>query len=139
MAKGKQIKRPSSKRSKRLKVKDPEPPPDYDLHKPIFSFKYMNYRRRYCISMCQNDKKSLIIDTLLRFSQLTWREIKSLPKESGFEKMPSYRFKVGLPEILTPEVSILVARYDGEGGRLAGFRDKDIYHVVLVGTELYPH
>jgi len=56
----------------------------------------------------------------------------------GFEPIPSHRFKVTLPSILTPDVSILVTRYD-KGGRMAGFREKDIYHIVLVGSDLYSH
>jgi len=139
MAKRQGFKSPKNKKSKRFKVDNLKKPPNYDLSKPIFSFKHMKYQGHYCISMCEGDEKSFIIDTLLRFSQLTWREIKRLPKQFGFEKMPPYRFKVALPQILTPEVPILVARYGGEGGRLAGFRNKDVYHVVLVGKDLYPH
>ena len=130
---------PKNKKGKRFKIDDLTEPPNYDLSRPIFSFKHMKYQKHCCISMCGEDEKSFIIDTLLRFSQLTWREIKRLPKQAGFEKMPSYRFKVALPKILTPEVSILVARYDGKGGRIAGFRNKDVYHVVLAGKNLYPH
>ena len=139
MAKGRNFKRPPNKSSKRIQVKEVEPPIDYNLQKPIFSFKYMAYQEPGCISMCQRDKKSLIIDTFLRFSQLTWKQIVSLPRQAGFEKIPFHRFRVSLPKKLTPEVTLLVARYDGDGGRLAGFRDKDIYHVVLVGKDLYSH
>ena len=139
MAKGKEFKRPPNRKTKRLKVEDSSPPPNYDLHKPVFSFKYMNYGRRCCISMFEIDKKSLVMDTLLRFSQLTWKQITNLPRELGFEKMPPHRFTVSLPRKITPEVTILVARFDDKGGRLAGFRDKDIYHVVLAGKNLYPH
>jgi len=138
MAKGKEFKRPTSKKSKRFKVDDLEPSPNYDLYKPIFSFRYMKYQGPCCISTRRKDKKSLIIDTLLRLSQLTWRQIINLPREQGFEKMPIYRFNVPLPSVFTPEVPILVARYD-KSGRLAGFRNKDIYHVVLAGRNLYSH
>ncbi len=61
-----------------------------------------------------------------------------MPKEQGFETIPRHRFDIALPPILTPEVAILVTRYDG-GGRLAGYRDRDIYHIVLVGEDLYSH
>jgi len=139
MAKGKEFKRPSNRKSKHFKVEDLTPRPGYDLYKPVFSFKYMNYQRHCCISMLQNDKKSLVMDTLLRFSQLTWRQITNLPRESGFEKMPPYRFSVSLPKEITPEITVLVARFNGEGGRLAGFRVDDIFHVVLAGDNLYSH
>lgn len=139
MAKGKEFKRPPNKNSKRLQIKDIKPAPDYDSRKPIFSLKYMPYQKACCISKCEKGKKSLILDKILKFSQSTWSQIRQLRKKSGFEPMPHYRFKVPLPPVLTPEVTIQVARYDGDGGRLAGFRDKDIFHIVLVGKDLYSH
>jgi hypothetical protein len=138
MAKGKEFKRPHNKKTNLFKIKDKEPSPNYDLHKPIFSFKHMKYQGASCISKCEGNEKSSIIDTLLRFSQLTWIEIRRLPRESGFEILPQYRFNNLPKDIITPEVPVLVARYD-EGGRLAGFRIDDIYHVVLAGKNLYPH
>jgi hypothetical protein len=139
MTKGKNFKKPRSKGTARFEVKTADQKTNYDLSKPIFSFKHIKYRGSYCISQCQEEKKSLIIDTLLRLSQSTWQEIKRLPKVAGFESIPRHRFIVPLPSILTPEVAILVVRYDGDGGRLAGYREKDIYHIVLVGRNLYPH
>lgn len=140
MGKGKKFKRPSSKNSKHFQIRDTEPSPDYDLHKPIFSLKYMPYQGSCCISKCQKEKKSLILDKILKLSQSKWKEIQgSGNKKSGFEIIPHHRFKVSLPTVLTPEVTILVARYDGDGGRFAGFREKNIFHIVLVGKDLYPH
>jgi len=137
--KKKGFKRPSSKSGKRFQIKETKPHVDYNSHKPIFSLRHMPYQKACCISTCEKGKKSLILDKILRLSQSTWLEIRSFPKKFGFEPMPHYRFNVSLPPILTPEVTILVARYDGNGGRLAGFRDKDIFHIVLAGKELYSH
>lgn len=141
MAKGKELKKPHSKSTSRIQVRTAESEPNYDLSKPIFSLKYINYQGPHCISQCQEEKKSLILSTLLRLSQSTWRDIKRLPREQGFEPIPHYRFTVSvpLPPNLTPDATILVVRYDGDGGRLAGYREKDIYHIVLVGRNLYPH
>ena len=139
MAKGKELKRLHNKSSKRFQIKDTEPSPDYDLRPPIFSLKYMLYQRRCCISKCQTGKKARILDKILKLSQSKWKDIRGFPKKSGFEPIPHHRFKVSLPAILTPEVTIEVARYDGDGGRFAGFREKDIFHIVLVGKDLYPH
>jgi hypothetical protein len=129
----------SNKTGKRFDIKDIKPIVNYDSRKPIFSLKHMAYKGSYCISKCQGNTKSLILDTILRLSQSTWAQIKSFPKDTGFEKIPSDRFKVPFPPIITPEVPILVVRYDGHGGRLAGFRDKDVYHIILVGKDLYSH
>lgn len=120
MAKGKDFKRPSAIQGKRFAVKDEKPAINYDLKKPTFSLKYMPYRGGCCISRCQRQNKAFILDTLLRFSQQTWKEIRSLPKRSGFEIIHRHRFSVPFPSTITPDVTILVARYDGEGGRIAG-------------------
>jgi hypothetical protein len=138
MGKGKDFKRPYLKSSSRFQVKETSPV-EYDLEKPIFSLRYMPYRGPCCITQFTEEKKSVILERLLRLSQSTWRELKRLPRENGFEPIPNNRFKVPLPPILTEEVTILVVRFDGDGGRLAGFRDKDIYHVVLAGKNLYSH
>lgn len=139
MVKRKNLKPPSNKTGKRFDVRHIEPSINYDSHNPIFSLKHMRYQGPYCISKCQEEKKSLILDTILRLSQSTWAQIRSLSKKTGFEKIPRHRFKVSFPPNITPEVPIIVARYDGDGGRLAGFREKDIYHILLVGKDLYPH
>jgi hypothetical protein len=139
MARGRKFRRPSNKSSKHFQIKDTEPSPDYDLRPPIFSLKYMPYQGHCCISKCQKGKKALILDKILKLSQSKWKEIRGFPKKSGFETIPHHRFKVSLPATLTPEVTIEVARYDGDGGRFAGFREKDIFHIVLVGKDLYPH
>ena len=139
MAKGKDFKRLTNKSGKRFKIKDIDPLPDYNSHKPIFSLKHMIYQGSCCISKCQEEKNSLILDTILRLSQSTWVQIRGFSRNSGFEKIPRHRFKVSFPTTITPEVPILVARYDGDGGRMAGFRERDIYHIVLVGKNLYSH
>src|SRR3990172_1919635 len=141
MVKGKEFKKPHSKRKSHIQIPEVESKINYDLLKPTFSLKYIPYQGPYCISQCQENKKALIISKLLRLSQSTWQEIRRLPKEQGLEPMPLYRFTVPvpLPSNLTSDATILVARYDGDGGRLVGYRDKDIYHIVLVGRNLYPH
>lgn len=138
MAKGKDFKKPSNRTSKRFQTENLEPLPNYDLHKPVFSLKYMRYQRDHCISKCETESKSLIIDTFLRLSQFTWSQLRTFPKNIAFEQIPHYRFKASFPAVITPEVPVLVARYD-DGGRIAGFREKDIFHVVLAGKDLYSH
>jgi hypothetical protein len=133
------FKSPPYKSGKRVQLKNTKPSIGYDSQKPVFSLQYMPYGRSCCISRCQKNKKSRILDKILRLSQLTWAEIKKLGKESGFETIPRDRFKVTFPPAVTPEVKILVARYDGDGGRFAGFKINDIFHVVFVGKGLYPH
>jgi len=75
----------------------------------------------------------------MELSQLTWAKIACEPKTGlGYEKIPQKQFKVTLPRAVTPEVSIQVFRHS-RGGRIAGFRKFDIYHIILVGDNLYNH
>lgn len=130
---------PKSKNAKHFKDIDSSPTINHDLEKPIFSLRHMNYGGQCCISRQDDEKRALMIASLLRLSQSTWREIKSLPKKLGFEPIPQERFKVTFPRDITPDTTILVAQYDGDGGRFAGYRERDIYHIVLVGKDLYNH
>jgi len=92
------------------------------------------------LSQCSQDSKSAVVNTLLKLSQLSWSQISSISSAGlGFENIPLYRFSVPLPSIVTEEVpSLKVFRYSGSG-RIAGIREKDIYHILLVGTDLYTH
>ncbi len=138
MAKRNGFKHLPSKGSKNFKIPKIDQPPNYDSCKPIFSLKHMRYQGAYCISKCERETKSLILDTILRLSQYTWSQLKTFPKNTAFEQMPYSRFKAPFPPIVTPEVPILVVRYDA-GGRFAGYREKDIFHIIITGKNLYSH
>lgn len=132
------------KKLKKLLPKDTnrfKPPmlPDYESLKPAFSFRDMRYRGKGCLSNCDKESKSSIADTLLQLSQLTWKEIHSTPKKGlGYEPIPCNKFKIHLPSSITPEVRLLVFRFSS-AGRMAGYRQQDILHIVAVGShhELY--
>ena len=139
MAKGKDFKKPYPKSSQHFQVTGIPSNIDYDLQPPVFSLKHMQYQRDYCISQCDEETKSAILEKLLKISQLTWRKIRSEPKDGlGCEQIPQHRFIASFPSTITPEVTILVFRYS-KAGRIAGYREKDMYHVLLVGPDLYKH
>lgn len=129
----------SVKQSTRLHIKGQPETIDYNSHKPVFSFKHIKYGGGCCISNCDKKERANIIDTLLRLSQKIWKSISSEPKTGlGYEMIPQHRFKRPIPSVITPDVAVLVFRYS-QAGRIAGFRVKDIYHVVMVGGDLYSH
>lgn len=133
MGKDKQFKKLLPKSTTRFKPLD-EAPINYDSLTPAFSFRYMKYHGKNCLSQCDQQAQSFIVEKLLRMSQLTWRQIISAPKKGlGYEPIPRNRFKVPLPSVVTPEVPLLVFRFS-DSGRMAGFRDKDIYHIIVVGS-----
>ena len=135
--KNKKVKRLPFKETSHLIVKEE---PDYDSLTPIFSFRHMKYGSDNCLSQCTQDSKSSIVSILLKLSQFTWNQLASKRKESlGFEGIPCDQFTVPLPPFVTPDVKkIMVFRYSG-AGRIAGIRIHDIYHILIVGANLYPH
>ncbi len=140
MGKTKNLKRPSSKSSKLYKIPDIASP-QYDNNKPIFSFIYMKYGCKQCVSRCAANAQSSIAKKLIQISQFAWKEIFSIKKDSlGFEKIPSDSFSVPLPDYpyATPEVKLLTFRYS-DSGRIAGYRKDDVFHILIAGENLYPH
>ena len=140
MSKGKEFRKPKSKSSKRIHVKEETAERvNYDMRKPVFSFYHMHYGKENCLSCCDQLNKSSVSDLLMELSQLTWGKIASEPKTGlGYEKIPQKKFKVTLPQAVTPEVTIKVFRHS-HAGRIAGFRKFDVYHIILVGNNLYDH
>lgn len=127
------FKKLQSKSTKNFKVLEDKPTEKFDNFKPIFSFHYMPYGQKNCLSKCDKEARSFIASRLVRLSQLTWSAIRSEPKDGlGFEIIPRDQLKISIPKSITPEVPILIFRFSAVG-RIAGFRDKDIYHIVLVG------
>jgi len=117
-----------------------EEPRNYDELKPIFSFRHMNYGGKNCLSQCDKPSRASMVNTLLQLSQLTWSQILSTPKESyGKEKIPIEQFKVSLPHFVTPDVKSLMVFRFSKSERMAGIRHNDIYHILIVGDNLYDH
>jgi hypothetical protein len=132
MGKNKHLKKLSaSNTSSLIKVSTP---PNYDNFKPAFSFREMKYQGNVCLSVCDDGAKAAIASKLLKLSQLTWGQILSLPrKKLGLEHIPYEEFKISLPPTVTKETTLLVFRFS-DPGRIAGYRQQDIYHIVAVSS-----
>ncbi len=138
MAKGKELKKLPISGASHLHVKATLP--DYNEVKPIFSLHCMDYRKDTCLSQCGNVSKASFANTLLLLSQRTWKELLTTQKQSlGEESIPVERFKVPLPKIVTPEVRKLMVFRFSQSERMAGIRINDVYHVLVVGADLYNH
>ena len=62
------------KKSKRFSI--PEIPTiNYNKHKPIFSFIFMQHRGDFCLTKCDPKEISAFAGTLLQLSQMTWEQI----------------------------------------------------------------
>lgn len=115
-------------------------PQNYDNLKPIFSFRNMKYGGKNCLSHCDSPSRASMVSKLLRLSQLTWSQILSARKEShGKENIPIEQFNVSLPNFITPDVKTLMVFRFSKSERMAGIRHNDIYHILIVGADLYDH
>jgi len=139
MAKNKNIKKPSFYEASRFQIK--ETPPDYNKLKPIFSLYHMRYGKPYCLSKCGDNDKSHLANLLLHLSQITWGDICSADRKGfGFEHIPIKNFNATVfPDVVTPDVKSLLVFAYSHGGRMAGIQQRDIFHILLVGDNLYHH
>ena len=109
---------------------------DYDAYKPAFSFRDIRYGQKGCLSKCDRDNKSLIVDKLLKISQLTWKDIHSGRRQKyGYEHIPIKQFKVQLPLAVTPDMNNLLVFRFSDAGRMAGYKTQDIFHIVAIGPK----
>ena len=137
MSKKRNLNTIKSKNTPRFDIKEPQ---NYDKLKPIFSFRHMNYGGKKCLLHCDSLSKASMVKTLLQLSQLTWNQILSTSKKShGKENIPIKQFKVSLPRIVTPDVKSLMVFRFSKSERMAGIRHNDIYHILIVGANLYDH
>jgi len=137
MTKRQNLKTIKLKNTSRFNIKEPQ---NYDKLKPIFSFRHMSCRGRNCLSHCDSPSRASMVNTLLQLSQLTWSQILSTRKESyGKENIPKEQFRVSLPRFVTPDVKTLMVFRFSKSERMAGIRHNDIYHILIVGANLYNH
>jgi hypothetical protein len=87
------------------------------------------------------NQKALLLDQLLRRSQLTWKQIKLTPREGlGFEAIAGKSLKSPIPPVAEGEI-ILCFRMGENGGRFLGIRKHHTFHILWVDCvyELYDH
>ncbi|MBF0457316.1 MAG: hypothetical protein HQK99_05425 [Nitrospirae bacterium] len=107
---------------------------DHNNSIPLFSFQHMKKGARFCLSKCEKNEKSSFADTLLNLSQLTWEKISNQPKDGlGYERISVKSLKAVLPSLITEEVEkVMVFRFS-DSGRMAGIRERDIFHIIFMG------
>jgi hypothetical protein len=107
--------------------------------KPIFVFEKVvsGFSEDNC-----NDKqkKSALIDKIMKWSKMTWADIMQSPKEQfGCEIIE--KLKVPKPSFITEDIRILAFRFLGTDCRLIGYRDGQYFYVVWVDwtLQVYDH
>ncbi len=119
------------------RIKEPQIPSGVssdELH-PLFSFEYFD--RDYYHKRCDKKQKSALADTIIKLSQLAWKDIrKSNYKANGFETIPIGEISGHRPEILREDVPYLhVFRYFGLCPML-GVKRGHLYYVIWLDNEM---
>jgi hypothetical protein len=140
MGKGKDFKKTQSKKTKHFQEPEKDTT-DYDTFPPTFSFHHMKYGGSYCVSQCSPDDRSDLIHQIVMMSQKTWKDLTSINRKSfGYEHIPIQQFRAKtFPKIVTPDIQRLMVFSFSHGGRMAGVRTNDMFHVVFVGINIYNH
>ncbi len=114
--------------------------PDY----PIFCFRHL--QKDYNIEKCTRSDKSFPKQFLKKIdliSKLSWVEIQFADKKgNGTEKILLNSIKPKIPSPFTKDVKFFLSFYfNGRKGRIIGHRNKSLFHIVYIDTQLkvYKH
>jgi hypothetical protein len=98
--------------------------------RPYFSFHLLEAGFR--VSDCQSHHKAEFAERLQELGQLTWLEILQAPRQGlGSEIISRNSIIPAIPPTITPDLRCLSFRF-GQGARIIGFRDSQVFHVVWV-------
>ncbi len=111
---------------------------------PLFCFRHLH--KDYNIDECLRADKSFSRQLLKRIgtsSQMSWSEIKFADRRGhGTEKISCSSIKKSIPSTITEDVKDFLSFYfNGTKGRLIGFKNQMVFHVVYIDTklEVYNH
>ena len=109
---------------------------DNDSLKPVFSFSEIqegfNFKNRKDITP---DHLQSFLSKIETLSNLTWLEIRKLPRETGIEKINSIKKKA---KNITEDIQLYSIRF-GDKERIIGYREKNIFSILFIDIkhELY--
>ena len=107
---------------------------DWPFTVPIFSLQHL--QSGYTVDDCLRDERAEFASALWKRSQLTWQQIIQVGRHQlGSETIARNAIRVGLPRIITPDVTILAFRYNYPKPMI-GFRTENIFHVVWIDPHL---
>jgi len=115
-----------------------------DIDYPIFCFRHLHSEHDLdkC-SLASYKFPQALIKKLQQVSKMSWDDIQLSSRQgSGTEKIPVDSIRKEIPVSVTKDVShLLVFRFCGKKGRILGFRNRYVFHVIFIDTalSLYKH
>lgn len=116
---------------------------DYNKIPVIFSLRHIQ-PGKYCFSRLEQKQKSDFAEALFRRKDFTWNDYHQSSKQAlGCELLLFDCLKISSkPVCVTDDLDkVIVIRFSGNDGRIVGFREQNIYHVLWIDCsfELYDH
>lgn len=130
------IRRPNARGGAHIAV----PPVSTDTEHPAFCFRFACPTFR--LSGLTQDQKISLVDRLDMLSQLSWRQLKGLPREHGYEPIDRSALRQPVPSSLAPHETLLSFRVTQTSKfRLVGYREEVVLHVIWVDPKglVYRH
>lgn len=106
---------------------------------PIFDFSQM--RPKYCITKCEDKEKSQFINSIIKYSKISWQKIKTNQRhKGGLEKISLNAICGDSTNFLTPDTNLLALRVIGKAPMI-GFRSGQTFKIIWVDNKftLYKH
>jgi hypothetical protein len=94
---------------------------------PVFSFKHV-CNNHYYLTDWRSEELQRLIDTFRTMESLNWSEVIRY-KGLGFKIVDPKTFSTDLPEVISPDISIIEFRVS-KRARLFGYRDKNIFNII---------
>jgi len=133
------FKNPSPTQGPRLQVPlNADLPPDQQY--PVFSLRWLP-NGEYGLATCTPQEKAAFAQQLYQLSQVTWGQIWCAPRHGvGCEKIAQNAIRTGIPRHVTPDVTLLVFRFDGLKP-MVGYRDRAVFYILWLDRNftLYQH
>jgi hypothetical protein len=106
---------------------------------PVFCFK--NCVKGYCLDSI-TDKKvgKAFIQKISKWSQMTWAQIMLADRQGlGHEEIAQDSLRVSLPACVKDDTTIVSTYLGKKVSRMAGFKKKEVFHVIAIGMDIYKH
>lgn len=110
--------------------------------RPVFTFHHMS-TTDFCVTRCQQRDQADVALALERRAQFTWGQLRQMRHQAlGWEYLDRDAIRATIPAAFTEDQRPMVFRIGGDTGRMVGFRQDAVFHVVWIDVApfaLYAH
>lgn len=135
------IRPPRAKNSKNIRTQQLSSGSTNELL-PVFSFAWYQDNADCCKKLTVSHYGKAL-EKILKLSKMRWQDIQTNSRQrNGTEVISRNEIKATIPREITEDVDFLSIRFHDDKGRIVGFRDGVVFHVVWFDVNpfiLYKH